>query len=66
MSIGGNVFLMLVYGYLFFIVVKLIFDGSEFLFEVMNFGLLGGFLFFILGVFLDFIFIFVFGVGGFV
>lgn len=36
-SVGGNLFLMLGYGYLFFIVVKFIFEGSELFFEVRIF-----------------------------
>lgn len=63
-SIGGNVFLMLAYGYLLFTAAKLISDGSELLLEVMNPGLLGGLLLPILGAFPDSILILVSGVGG--
>lgn len=63
-SVGGNLFLMLVYGYLLFTAAKFISDGSELLLEVMNPGLLGGLVLPILGAFPDSILILVSGVGG--
>ncbi|KAG0600784.1 hypothetical protein M758_11G060700 [Ceratodon purpureus] len=63
-SVGGNLFLMLGYGYLLFLAAKFISDGSELLLEVMNPGLLGGLLLPILGAFPDSILILVSGVGG--
>lgn len=48
-SLSGNMFLILVYGYLLFTAAKLISEGSELLLEVMNPGLIGGLLLPIVG-----------------
>lgn len=63
-SLPGNLFLMLVYGYLLLTAAKLISEGSELLLEVMNPGLIGGLLLPILGALPDAALICASGVGG--
>lgn len=63
-SIGGNIFLMLVYGTMLLVAAKLISDGSELLLQVLDPGIIGGLLLPILGSFPDALLIVVSGVGG--
>eukprot|EP00897_Mesotaenium_endlicherianum_P006020 jgi/Mesen1/5446/ME000271S04468 len=63
-SIGGNLFLMLVYGFLLLVAAKMISDGSEGLLQVLNPGIIGGLVLPILGSFPDALLIVVSGVGG--
>eukprot|EP00250_Pteridium_aquilinum_P008145 c17713_g1_i1 orf=257-2572(+) len=63
-SLPGNLFLMLVYGYLLLMSAKLISEGSEQLLEVMNPGLIGGLLLPILGALPDAALICASGIGG--
>ncbi|CAK9861780.1 unnamed protein product [Sphagnum jensenii] len=63
-SVGGNLSLMLAYGFLLFKAAQFISNGSELLLEVMNPGLIGGLVLPILGAFPDSILILVSGFGG--
>ncbi|MCO5584460.1 hypothetical protein L7F22_038388 [Adiantum nelumboides] len=63
-SLLGNLFLMLVYGYLLLMAARFISEGSELLLEVMNPGLIGGLLLPILGALPDAALICASGVGG--
>eukprot|EP00897_Mesotaenium_endlicherianum_P006335 jgi/Mesen1/572/ME000107S10807 len=63
-SVGGNVFLMLAFGYILLQAAQLISGGSELLLEVLNPGLIGGLLLPILGAFPDALLISVSGLRG--
>ncbi|BBN06185.1 hypothetical protein MPTK1_3g19130 [Marchantia polymorpha subsp. ruderalis] len=63
-SVGGNLALIVAYGYLLLIAAQLISKGSELLLEVMNPGLIGGLLLPILGSLPDALLIFASGSGG--
>ncbi|KAI5054922.1 hypothetical protein GOP47_0030067 [Adiantum capillus-veneris] len=63
-SLPGNLFLMLVYGYLLLLAARFISEGSELLLEVMNPGLIGGLVLPVLGALPDAALICASGVGG--
>ncbi|KAL2633862.1 hypothetical protein R1flu_005341 [Riccia fluitans] len=63
-SVGGNLSLIVAYGYLLLVAAQLISKGSELLLEVMNPGLIGGLLLPILGSLPDALLIFASGSGG--
>eukprot|EP00249_Psilotum_nudum_P023809 c28988_g1_i1 orf=255-2153(+) len=63
-TVVGNLFLVLVYGYIMFRAAKFLSDGSELLLTVLDAGLIGGLLLPILGVLPDSLLILVSGLGG--
>eukprot|EP00270_Netrium_digitus_P012395 TRINITY_DN401_c0_g1_i6.p1 TRINITY_DN401_c0_g1~~TRINITY_DN401_c0_g1_i6.p1 ORF type:complete len:648 (+),score=189.53 TRINITY_DN401_c0_g1_i6:189-2132(+) len=63
-SLGGNIFLMLTYGYLLLIAAQLISEGSEMLLLVLDPGIIGGLLLPVLGAFPDTLLIAVACAGG--
>lgn len=63
-SIGGNLFLMLTYGYLVLVAAQLISSGSEMLLQVLDPGIIGGLLLPILGAMPDTLLVSVSGLKG--
>ncbi|XXG66742.1 hypothetical protein AAC387_Pa06g0257 [Persea americana] len=63
-TIWGNLFLMLVYGYLMFMAAKYLSSGSELLLEILGPGLIGGLFLPILGALPDALLILVSGLSG--
>ncbi|KAF6155971.1 hypothetical protein GIB67_039302 [Kingdonia uniflora] len=63
-TVFGNLFLILVYGFLMFIAARYLSNGSELLLEILGPGLIGGLLLPILGALPDALLIFVSGISG--